>query len=808
MDGHGKAAGKQEFIKGFMRWRDWFYTGNSLPDALLVGSYRPGLVLLSILVAVIASTLALQLAGTVRFATSAKEQQIIKLSGGFALGSGIWAMHFIGMQAFELCTTVSYDAAVTAASMLPSFLTSWMVMHLVSHRTLGFGRLAVGGLLTGIGIGSMHYIGMGAMRLSPLLRYDPYWFALSIVVAALMGMLSLWIRFGLQDRITQTVATGLGGLVMGGAISSMHYLGMASARFVGVADADYVTGSNNNWILSLSIGVVTVLLVAIVGAINGLLRYQQLNRKLLESETRLRAYIESAVYGIISTDDSGIIKSYNRGAELVFQWPAKEIIGHNFKELMPDSRDAVPLHGMSRYAGAVEARPTETGHSLKGVKKDGSSVPVRIAISKIEFPEGDHYFIIVTDLSERESALASLRTVARSLGQNSPTSLALDQDDIGLLSRSVTALAQERELGRKKLEEAKEAAESANTMKSRFLATMSHEIRTPMNGILGMAQMLLLPNQSITNLQDYGRTILSSGQSLLSLLNGILDLSKIEAGKFDIEATEFSPARLMEDTQSLFFGAARVKDLKLNARWTGPFDQNYKADALCVRQMLSNLVGNALKFTKQGAVDIEGRELEHDEKSALLEFSVTDTGIGIPVAKTDFLFKPFSQADNSITREFGGSGLGLSIVSNLARLLGGDAGVESEFGRGSRFWFRIRAERLAPDLLEAASQSAPTATWSQALQDSRSGAVLQTLDPAIREEFKAQVDDIAPLLAYNRFSAIGRYAAIQVLMANTPLSAQINALKAPLQEMQFALVLNELKRIAQAAGLACTSETP
>ena len=140
--------------------------------------------------------------------------------------------------------------------------------------------------------------------------------------------------------------------------------------------------------------------------------------------------------------------------------------------------------------------------------------------------------------------------------------------------------------------------------------------------------------------------------------------------------------------------------------------------------------------------------------------------------------------------------------------IGGEAGVESEFGRGSRFWFRIRAELGAADLLEVAVQAGPAATSLQALQEPLSDAVLETLDPAIREEFKAQVDDIAPLLAYNRFSAIGRYAAIQALMANTPLSAQINALKAPLHEMQFALVLNELKRIAQAAGLACTSETP
>lgn len=240
--------------------------------------------------------------------------------------------------------------------------------------------------------------------------------------------------------------------------------------------------------------------------------------------------------------------------------------------------------------------------------------------------------------------------------------------------------------------EARWAAESANVTKSRFLATMSHEIRTPMNGILGMAQLLLMPNLTVSNQHDYARIILNSGQTLLRLLNDILDLSKIEAGKFQFESVEFEPKQLVHEIHSLFEGSAKTKNLQLADKWSGPNDQRYRSDSHRLRQMISNLVGNAVKFTEQGHVQIEGTEIERDDTSALLEFSVTDTGIGIPADKLDLLFKPFSQTDSSMTRQFGGSGLGLSIVSSLAKLVGGDVGVQSEAGKGSRFWFRIRAD--------------------------------------------------------------------------------------------------------------------
>jgi PAS domain S-box-containing protein len=241
-------------------------------------------------------------------------------------------------------------------------------------------------------------------------------------------------------------------------------------------------------------------------------------------------------------------------------------------------------------------------------------------------------------------------------------------------------------------------AESANLAKSRFLATMSHEIRTPMNGILGMAQMLLMPHLTESDRHDYARTILTSGQTLLTLLNDILDFSKIEAGKFQIENTLFEPEQILREIQTLFSGAAEHKALRLEFQWNGPPGRRYESDAHRLRQVLSNLVGNAIKFTRHGKVRMEGCEREggDDVQPALLEFSVSDTGVGIPAEKLDLLFQPFSQADSSTTRQFGGSGLGLSIVKSLARLLGGDVGVTSEPGKGSRFWFRIRATVAHP----------------------------------------------------------------------------------------------------------------
>lgn len=240
--------------------------------------------------------------------------------------------------------------------------------------------------------------------------------------------------------------------------------------------------------------------------------------------------------------------------------------------------------------------------------------------------------------------------------------------------------------------EAKIAAESANIAKSRFLATMSHEIRTPMNGILGMAQMMELPDLSESERYDYARVIISSGRSLLALLNDILDLSKVEAGKLTLESVVFEADQIVSETGRLYSEAARTKGVSIDHVWNGLPHPRYLGDPHRIRQILGNLIGNAVKFTSAGSVHVSGCEISRDERTALLEFSVRDTGIGIAREVQGRLFQPFSQGDRSTTRQFGGSGLGLSIVRSLAKLMGGTADVESEEGQGSRFWFRIRVE--------------------------------------------------------------------------------------------------------------------
>jgi signal transduction histidine kinase len=302
---------------------------------------------------------------------------------------------------------------------------------------------------------------------------------------------------------------------------------------------------------------------------------------------------------------------------------------------------------------------------------------------------------------------------------------------IKALQASEATLESKVALRTEELQKSEAAAAAANRAKSDFLATMSHEIRTPMNGILGMAQLLLMPDTDTKERIDYARTILNSGEVLLALLNDILDISKIEAGKVELERAVFDPGQVLRETAALFAQGARLKGLVIDTHWGDP-GKRYRADPMRLSQMLSNLVSNALKFSERGHIRIEGSELRRDGNEALLMFAVSDTGIGISREHQAVLFTPFAQVDVSTTRRHGGTGLGLSIVRSLARLMGGDVGVESEPGHGARFWFSIRA---------ASIQAGEESRHETASSKVGFGETAMLLNPATRSGCVLVVDD-------------------------------------------------------------------
>ncbi|MDR0216951.1 MAG: PAS domain S-box protein [Comamonas sp.] len=397
-----------------------FFWSQAPGAALLQGEYDLGLVLLSLMVSSIAASQALRLAAFARQAVTPQLRSWAIASGSLALGTGIWAMHFIGMLAYTPHAAVQYDLPLTILSILPGIAASAVAITLLAKAELSSKQLVLGGIIMGAGIATMHYSGMGAMRMEHTPQYSPAWFTVSLLVGVALAMLALWVRFGLA-RFSDNLSLGmktLAAIIMGCAVAGMHYTAMLALR-ISVPESTHVDSGtphgDNQLVLALVIALVTLSIGGLIAQANGSLHYRTRWQKTDMDEARLRALVQMAADGIISIDTLGNVQEYNPAAEAIFGWSMEEVVGQNVKMLMPAALANQHDHYIQRHEqGQMNAQPPLRNKisEVLGQHKNGTLIPLRLALSQAESRGQRMYVGVLTDLSDRKKTERQLHIAA------------------------------------------------------------------------------------------------------------------------------------------------------------------------------------------------------------------------------------------------------------------------------------------------------------------------------------------------------------------------------------------------------------
>ncbi|MBL8487091.1 MAG: DUF3365 domain-containing protein [Rhodocyclaceae bacterium] len=372
------------------------------------------------------------------------------------------------------------------------------------------------------------------------------------------------------------------------------------------------------------------------------------SRALAESEERFRLGSEHMHDALAAVDGEGRVRIWNRAAAEVFGYGKDEILGRRVQDLLvPEAQRAAIGEGLREFAASGRGPLIGETRELAALHKDGREIPIELSLSAITVDGRWMAVGVARDITGRREA--------------------------------------------EQLRVAKEAAEAASRAKSAFIASMSHEIRTPLNAITGMAHLILRSGVTPEQADRLGK-IDTAGRHLQEIIDAILDLSKIEAGKFVLEDLPVNAGTIAANVASMLFERAEAKGLELRVD-SQPLPRHLRGDPTRLQQALLNYATNAVKFTGRGQVILRVRMVAEDAEGVLARFEVEDTGIGLSAEQAGRLFAAFEQADSSINRQYGGTGLGLAITRRLALLMGGDAGVESTPGVGSTFWFTARLRK-------------------------------------------------------------------------------------------------------------------